>query len=725
MRFLILICFFGFLAKASGQQVILQGWYWDYPKTANGHSWADTLADQSAELAEAGFTHVWFPPHAVASSGSASNGYDPKDLFIGAQTTGLGTRAALDGMIDSLVSHGIDPVADLIYNHRDGGAPENNLSVEGWIEGFSNAKYTAGDQPFPSDRYRNILPLGTGTVNGAGDYFFKISSASGHPDFHNRGYKVYAQTTKTGFQGLPDDTESEPNGGGDCGQPFDIIQLGVDMIASVDNGGCTVDEFQLTLSAADFNASDTLQIYLTNTSGGYSDHRIYSIWNASAGMDVVNDLRYQTYTDFTDLPSGRGDMTGANFRPNGNPTCLCGDQDFMWFFYDYDHSVSSTTDSLIAYTEWNWDELDVRGLRMDAIKHFPASFVSDMLNHMHAMGKDPSLVVGEWFSTNLGELGGWLDAVVAGLDAGTSAAIQPKIFDFNLRESLRSACDEFGYDVRSVFQSGLHDGGGRSGFNIVTFVNNHDFRDSSGFNALVRQDPILAYTYILTNNQLGVPGVFYPDYYDWQDPSLNPIASGPSSRTIGLKKEIDLLMLTLQEYIEGATSADYLSRYSTPYSQTFHSGFPSTSLVYQLSGATSGKEVVVAINFAGDTLDLTQTLNTSALAIGDTLVDVLARSADLQLVVDGTSAVRLVIPPRSYAVFVEDGILLDPCAVDVRTLSGLIESGLYQAKERLLSDGTLAPGSDVIYRAPQSISLSEGFTVPPSALFEAIINACE
>ncbi len=725
MRIVFILLFFSISAKAVAQQVILQGWYWDYPKTAQGHSWADTLADQSAALAEAGFSHVWFPPHAVASSGTNSNGYDPKDLYIGTQTNGLGTRAALDRMIDSLVSYGIDPVADLIYNHRDGGAPENNSSVEGWIENFNSTKYAAGDQPFPSDRFRNILPLGTGTTNGAGDYFIKISSASAHPDFYNRGYKIYAQTTKTGFQGLPDDAESEPNGGGDCGQPFDDLQLGVDLIASIDAGGCSVDEYRLTLDGADFHPSDTLQIYLTNTSGGYSDHRIYGIWNASAGQDVVDQLRYQTYTDFTDLPSGRGDMTGANFRPNGNPTCLCGDQDFMWFFYDYDHSVQSTTDSLIAYTEWNWDELDVRGLRMDAIKHFPASFVSDMLNHMHAAGKDPSLVVGEWFSTNLGELGGWLDDVVAGLDAGTAAAIQPKIFDFNLRESLRSACDVFGYDVRSVFQSGLRDGSGRSGFNIVTFVNNHDFRDSSGFNALVRQDPILAYAYILTNNQLGVPGVFYPDYYDWQDPSLNPIGSGPSSRTTSLKKEIDLLMLTLSEYIDGATSVDYLSRYSTPYAQTYHSGFASTSLVYQLSGAASGKEVLVAINFAGDTLDLTQTLNTSNLAVGDTLVDVLARSADLQLTVDGASAVRFQIPPRSYAVFVEDGTLLDPCAVDVRTLSGLIESGLYQARVKLLSDGTLAAGSDVTYRAPESISLEEGFTVPPTAVFEAIISGCE
>ncbi len=715
------------LAKAhlSSQQVMLQGWYWDYPKTDAGYSWADTLNLKATELAEAGYTHVWFPPHAIASSGQGSNGYDPKDLFIGNETSGLGTRVALDNMVDALSAAGIDPVADVIYNHRDGGAPENNASVEGWIENFNSTKYSNGDQPFPSDRFRNILPIGTGTSNGAGEYYIKISSPSNHPDFHGDGYKLYIQTSKVGFQGQPEDMESEPNGGGDCGQGFDDVQLGVDLLANVDGSGCTVDEFRLTLSAADFNASDTIQIYLTNTSGGYSDHRIYGIWSTSANADVVGDLRYQTYTDFTDCASGRGGMTGANFRPNGNPTCLCGDLDYMWFFYDYDHSVSSTTDTLIAYTEWNWDSLAVRGLRMDAIKHFPASFVSDMLNRMHAVGKDPSLVVGEWFSTNIAELNGWLDDVIAGLDPGTAAAITPKIFDFNLRENLRQACDQFGYDARNLFTSGLHDAGGRSGFNIVTFVNNHDFRDSSGFNALVRNDPILAYAYILTNNQLGVPSVFYPDYYDWESSSQNPIAGGASSNTTGLKAEIDLLIAALQEFIDGAGSVDYLSRVGTPYAQTFHNGFDNTTVIYQLSGSTYGEEVVVAINFAGDTLDITQGLNMTNLSVGDTLVDVLVRSDSLMTVVDASNSIRFQLPPRSYTVFVKDGFVLDPCAVEFLDVPGAIASGIYRAKIGVSSDGMVLSGFSVVMEAGSYVELNEGFVVDSAAVFEAIIEACQ
>ncbi|MBK7435166.1 MAG: hypothetical protein IPI66_15685 [Chitinophagaceae bacterium] len=60
------------------QQVLMQGWYWDYPKTATGASWADTLRLKALALKNAGFTHVWMPPHTVSSSGTASNGFDPR-----------------------------------------------------------------------------------------------------------------------------------------------------------------------------------------------------------------------------------------------------------------------------------------------------------------------------------------------------------------------------------------------------------------------------------------------------------------------------------------------------------------------------------------------------------------------------------------------------------------------------------------------------------------------
>src|ERR1035438_1167288 len=95
-------------------------------------------------------------------------------------------------------------------------------------------------------------------------------------------------------------------------------------------------------------------------------------------------------------------------------------------------------------------------------------------------------------------------------------------------------------------------------FNVVTFVGNHDFRDPGQY---IQNDPILAYAYILSNNQIGVPTVFYPDYY-----------YVPGFTNTGLKNQIDKLMLVHKNYIYGSTARDYLTRFSSPYYENFNNG---------------------------------------------------------------------------------------------------------------------------------------------------------
>ncbi|MCX6319984.1 MAG: alpha-amylase family glycosyl hydrolase [Bacteroidetes bacterium] len=659
LRLYVFSLFFLAGKEIQAQQVFMQGWYWDYPKTAAGKSWADTLRLKAAALKQSGITHIWFPPHAVASFGTTSNGYDPKDLFIGNQTTGLGTRAALNAMLSQFTSQGIVPVADVIYNHRDGGAPEVNSAVKNYITNF----YTASKEPFPSDRFRCALPVGGSTGNGAGDYYIKISSKTGNSRFSNYGYKLLAKTNRVGESALAPLNETEPNGGGDCSQANNVLPLGRNMLAVVEtSAGCNTDEFKLTLAANSyFAAGDTVFIYLTNT-GGYSDHRIYGIWSSSRNTDISSELLYQTYTNFNNLPSGRGQMNFESFKPNSTnaaTTFLNGDWDGMFFFYDYDHTQKRTKDSLINYTKWNWSTLGVRGFRMDAIKHFSPEFVGDMLDSLHQSGMDPNFVVGEWYGTNATELSGWINNVKSYMNAGTLAAIQPKIFDFTLRENLRQACDNAGFDVRNVFTGSLRDAAGMSGFNAVTFVNNHDFRDASGFASLVRTSPNLAYAYILTNNQLGVPTIFYPDYYGYPAPSGGVYSYHPTNLP-PYKTELDKLMKALKLYINGSPSVDYLNRFSTPYSANFIQGSSNRALVYQLQGfaANGNKDVIVAINFGNTTLKVDHGINTRGGAItpGTVFTDVLARSAFPFQVVSGSNQVYIELPPQSYSVWVQGSV---------------------------------------------------------------------
>jgi alpha-amylase len=689
-----LICLILFVGHTTyAQQVMMQGWYWDYPKTATGSSWADTLRLKAASLAQAGITDIWFPPHAVASSGPTSNGYDPQDLFIGNTTTGLGTRAALNNMLGEFTAQGIRPVADVVFNHRDGGKPEANPPVQQYITNL----YTAAKEPYPSDRFRCILPLGGNSGNGAGDYYFKISSKSQNARFFNYGYKVYMNTNKVGYQNLSDQTEMEPNGGGDCGQPDNNIQLGRNMVAYIDSTGCTADEFHLSIAAGDFNASgDTLYIYLTNTNG-YADQRIYGIWCGSCNSDVVGKLIYQTYTDFSGLPSGRGQMNYNFFKPNDadlTTTYLSGDWDQMYFYYDYDQFQPQTADTLISYAKWNWTDLGVRGFRMDAAKHFTPSFVSQLLNELHDVNMDPPVVVGELYTTNTADLSNWVNTVIGGMNAGAQAAIHPKVFDFSLRENLRQACDVSSFDARNIFLGSAHDASGLSGYNVITFVNNHDFRDASGFASLIHNNPLLGYAYILTNNQLGLPSIFYPDYYSY--PGGPNFSSYVPAGLPVITNELNELMNVFKTYVNNSPQAYYLNRFNTPYASNFSSGSSDKSLIYQmksptLSGTANSHDVLVAINFGNTPLQVTQQIDdeTGSITSGSNFYKVAGTPGTSTLAVDQNKQVTMTVPPRSYGVWVQSTV---PLALNLIQFSAAA-----QANNTVLTQWTVADDKEAAF----------------------------
>ncbi|RME02273.1 MAG: T9SS C-terminal target domain-containing protein [Bacteroidetes bacterium] len=640
------ILFLSTFVTLSAQDFMLQAWYWDYPKTCNGYNWANTLASKVG-LISGNFNYVWLPPLSNASSGACSNGYDPRDLYdLGeyAGATGFGTRTDFDALIAAFNSNSINAVADVVYNHRDGGKPEANSAVKDYITTY----YQAYKNPFPSDRFRCIIPLGGSSGNGAGDYYFKISSKTGDAKFYNKAYKVYMETNKVGWKNLPDTSEVEPNGGGDCGEGNNSIILGRNWNANIDASGCTVDEFHLNLQASDFNAAgDTLYIYLNNTGGSYSDHRIYGIWSASAGADIVSQLVYQTWTDFTAMPSGQGSANFENFRPNSTnaaTTLLAGDWDWLWFFYDVDQDITSTQTLYTDWSRWLWTNAGIRGYRMDAVKHFPPAFVGTLLNNL-ATGSpsiNPGVVVGEFFDTNPVTLKNWVNDVESNKGASTANV---RAFDFSLRQALKDACDTYGYDVRNVFGSGMVDAAGASGFNVITFVNNHDYRNSG---EPVQNDPILAYAYILTNNQVGLPCVFYPEYFGV------PVPNYPN---VNLRGQINELIQTHKNYIYQSSSRSYLSQAGSGYSATYHSGGATTTLLYQLKGGIANKDVIVCINFAGDPLDVDHTVDGSNFPVGTTFNLVAGNSTTPTVTVGSGYWANFKVPARSYAVWVQGAVL--------------------------------------------------------------------
>lgn len=648
MRAPLLASFFFVATALLGQDFMLQGWYWDYPKDGcngySGNTWAQRISSNASALGNAGFTYVWLPPLSRASFGACSNGYDPQDLYdlgeFGQGPTGYGTRSQVNASISSLNANGIAAVADVVYNHRDGGAPEDNPAVKAYIE----QHFQAGKAPFPSDRFRCVLPLG-GTY-GAGEYYIKISSKT--QNFGSSTYKFYATVTSSNDPYLGSVNENEPNGGGDCGQPFNDVVLNQDMVATLfDFSGCWTDEFRLTLSASDFNAGgDQLEIYLNNV-GGYADQRIYDIFyqpTSGAGFSInLNDLRYQTYTDFTGMPSGQGGMDFENFRPNSANTAttfLSGDFDYPWFFYDVVQSEPSTATTYNDWTFWLHDNVGIDGLRMDAVKHFPPAFIGQLLNNMASRGWTPPMVVGEFFDGDPNTLANWVNQANASVTASSS---QVRVFDFTLRNALKQACDNPGYDKRNVFNSSLYDITGLDGFSVVTFLNNHDFRDAG---APVQNDPLLGYVYLLTNNQLGVPCVFYPDFFG---------STIPNAPTVNLSSEISQLIEIHQDHIFQSPSIEYLNRFGTSRAANYQIGGPGQALIYQINGGVGAETLVVAINWGGGTLKVDQEIATSLnVNPGATFTELTGNAFNGSATVDGQNRLLLDVPAKSYAIYVLD-----------------------------------------------------------------------
>jgi len=111
-------------------------------------------------------------------------------------------------------------------------------------------------------------------------------------------------------------------------------------------------------------------------------------------------------------------------------------------------------------------------------------------------------------------------------------------------------------------------------------------------------------------------------------------------------------------YILNSPELDYLSRQGTPYTQYFvpngNNGIPETSLIYQLKANSSGKTVIVAINFSGTPLDMYQVVNTSWGATpGTTFTDMLGFSGTTYTDITPSSEIHVTLPPRSYTVYVQ------------------------------------------------------------------------
>jgi alpha-amylase len=114
-------------------RVMLQGFYWESYR--HGHPdkfpefgqkrWYEIVRDQAWKIREGRFDLIWLPPPSFA--GDLSAGYNPKEYFN--LNNSYGNFYQHRAMLIMLLRYGIEPVADVVINHRDG--------THGWAD-FKN-----------------------------------------------------------------------------------------------------------------------------------------------------------------------------------------------------------------------------------------------------------------------------------------------------------------------------------------------------------------------------------------------------------------------------------------------------------------------------------------------------------------------------------------------------------------------------------------------------------
>ena len=117
-------------------RVLLQGFYWESYR--HGHAGLPSRSGPGAGTRSSGITRrrsarrasIWSGCRRRRSPASLSAGYDPREYFNLANS--YGSFAHHRAMLETLLRSGVEPVADLVLNHRNGNAGWANFKNPDW-----------------------------------------------------------------------------------------------------------------------------------------------------------------------------------------------------------------------------------------------------------------------------------------------------------------------------------------------------------------------------------------------------------------------------------------------------------------------------------------------------------------------------------------------------------------------------------------------------------------
>lgn len=195
---------------------------------------------------------------------------------------------------------------------------------------------------------------------------------------------------------------------------------------------------------------------------------------------------------FQIVGEGKGWSQGVD-NENGN-------YDYL-MFADIDLDNPEVVEELQRWGIWVSEELNLDGMRLDAIKHMDDHFIKHFLEAVRAKRGGNFYAVGEYWKNDTDSLKAYLDEV----------DYEVNLFDVSLHYNLFEASDKGrDYDLRNLLKDTLVE---ICPDQAVTFVDNHDSQKDSSLESQVKSwfKPS-AYGLILLMKQ-GYPCVFYGDYY--------------------------------------------------------------------------------------------------------------------------------------------------------------------------------------------------------------------
>lgn len=207
-------------------------------------------------------------------------------------------------------------------------------------------------------------------------------------------------------------------------------------------------------------------------------------------------------TDYNDATkqSGIFQIQGENKNWSEGVDSENGNYDFL-LGNDLDLNHPEVIAELNRWGIWVSNELNLDGMRLDAVKHMNDVFVKQFLAAIRTDKGAEFYAVGEYWSGDLDSLNKYLETLEHSID----------LFDVPLHYQLFAASQQGGeYDMQRLLDNTLIQTIPNC---AVTFVDNHDSQKGSSLESLV-QDWFKPHAYaIILLMERGYPCLFYGDYY--------------------------------------------------------------------------------------------------------------------------------------------------------------------------------------------------------------------